>query len=106
MEPSARDGRVAFGARITLKDVSGQEIAYEIVGPDDVDSTAGRISSASPVGQALLGKRAGDMVVLRRPTGDLEVTVVSITLSGVVTTPRDQVLRPLASARWAVASTA
>src|SRR5215831_11198641 len=41
MEPLAPDGRVAFGARITLKDASGQEIAYEIVGLDEVDSTAG-----------------------------------------------------------------
>ena len=80
IEPSAPDGRAAFGARLTLQDASGQEIAYEIVGPDEVDVTAGRISIASPVGQALLGKRAGDTIILRRPKGDLEVTVVSVTV--------------------------
>jgi transcription elongation factor GreB len=80
VEPSAPDGRVAFGARITMEDASGRETAYEIVGPDEVDVVSGRISIASPVGQALVGKRAGDAVVLRRPKGNLEVTVVSVTL--------------------------
>jgi transcription elongation factor GreB len=80
LEPSAPDGRVAFGARVTLEDATGQAIAYEIVGPDEVDVAAGRISIASPVGQALLGKREGDVVVLRRPKGDARVTVVSVAL--------------------------
>ncbi len=78
LEPSAPDGRVAFGARVTVEDASGQETTYEIVGPDEVDVTAGRISIASPVGKALLNKRAGDVVVLRRPKGDVEVTVRSV----------------------------
>jgi transcription elongation factor GreB len=69
---------VAFGARVTLDSASGEQVAYEIVGPDEVDVAAGRISIASPVGRALLGKRAGDVVVLRRPRGDVEVTVVSV----------------------------
>ena len=80
LEPSAPNGRVAFGARVTVEDLKGDTIAYEIVGPDEVDVAAGRISIASPVGRALLGKRAGDVVVLRRPKGDVEVTVVSVTL--------------------------
>ena len=80
LEPSAPDGRVAFGARVTVEDLKGDTSAYEIVGPDEVDVAAGRISIASPVGRALLGKRAGDVVVLRRPKGDVEVTVTSVTL--------------------------
>ena len=80
LEPSAPDGRVAFGARVTVEDLKGDTIAYEIVGPDEVDVAAGRISIASPVGRALLGKRAGNVVVLRRPKGDVEVTVTSVTL--------------------------
>ena len=80
LEPSAPDGRVAFGARVTVEDLKGDTSAYEIVGPDEVDVAAGRISIASPVGRALLGKRASDVVVLRRPKGDVEVTVTSVTL--------------------------
>jgi transcription elongation factor GreB len=78
LEPSAPDGRVAFGARVTVDDARGDAITYEIVGPDEVDVAAGRISIASPVAQALLGKRAGDTAVLRRPKGAAEVTVVSV----------------------------
>ena len=78
LEPSAPDGRVAFGARVTLEDANGDVTTYEIVGPDEVDVAAGRISIASPVGQALLNKRAGDAVVLRRPKGAVEVTVMSV----------------------------
>ncbi|MBM3218517.1 MAG: hypothetical protein FJZ38_07495 [Candidatus Rokubacteria bacterium] len=80
LEPSAPDGRVAFGARVVLEDETGQLIAYEIVGPDEMDVAAGRISIASPVAQALLGKRAGDAAVLRRPKGNAEVTIVSVAL--------------------------
>ena len=80
LEPSAPDGKVAFGARVTVEDAQGDVVEYEIVGPDEVDVAAGRISIASPVGQALLGKRAGDVVVLRRPKGAVEVTVTSVTV--------------------------
>ena len=78
LEPSAPDGRVAFGARVTVEDANGDAITYEIVGPDEMDVAAGRISIASPVAQALLGKRAGDTVVLRRPKGAVEVTVTAV----------------------------
>jgi len=82
LEPSAPDGKVAFGARVTVEDTSGRVSAYEIVGPDEVDVAAGRISIASPVAQALLGTRAGDVVVIRRPRGNVEVTVVAVTVPG------------------------
>ena len=61
---------------MTVEDAQGQATVYEIVGPDEVDVAAGRISIASPVGHAFLGKRVGDTVTLRRPKGDVEVTVV------------------------------
>jgi transcription elongation factor GreB len=79
VEPSAPEGRAAFGARVTVEDDEGEITTYELVGPDEVDLPARRISSASPVGQALLGKRAGDRAVLRRPKGAVEVTVRSVT---------------------------
>ena len=82
VEPSAPDGRAAFGARVTVEDEGGALTTYELVGPDEVDLPARRISAASPVGQALLGKRAGDRAVLRRPKGSVEVTVRSVTRPG------------------------
>jgi transcription elongation factor GreB len=79
-EPSLVDGRVGFGTRVTVEEADGRRTAYEIVGPDEVEPARGQISIASPVARALLGKRAGDVVVLRRPRGDIEVTLVSVTV--------------------------
>ena len=78
--PSLVDGRAGFGTRVTVEDADGTRITWELVGPDEADLAAGQISVASPVAQALLGKRAGDVAVLRRPKGDAEVTVLSVTL--------------------------
>ena len=78
VEPSGADGRVAFGARVTVEEEEGRTTSYELVGPDEADLAARQISIASPVAQALLGKRAGDRVVVRRPKGNVEVTVVSV----------------------------
>ena len=80
-EPSLVDGRVGFGTSVIVEEANGRRTSYEIVGPDEVEPARGQISVASPVARALLGKRAGDLVVLRRPRGDIEVTVVSVTVA-------------------------
>ena len=80
-EPSLVDGRAGFGTSVTVEEPDGRRTGYEIVGPDEVEPARGQISAASPVARALLGKRAGDVVVLRRPRGDIEVTVVSVTMA-------------------------
>jgi transcription elongation GreA/GreB family factor len=81
VEPLLADGRVGFGTRVTVEDGDGRRTSYELVGPDEVDVAARKISIASPVAQTLLGKRAGDQVILRRPKGDVTVTVHSVTSS-------------------------
>jgi transcription elongation factor GreB len=80
-EPSLVDGRVGFGTSVTVEAADGRRTSYEIVGPDEVEPASRQISVASPVARALLGKRVGDVVVLRRPRGDIEVTVVSVTVA-------------------------
>ena len=77
-EPSLVHGRVGFGTCVIVEGADGRRTCYEIVGPDEVEPARRQISVASPVARALLGKRAGDVVVLRRPRGDIEVTVVSV----------------------------
>ena len=79
--PSLVDGRAGFGTSVIVEDADGRRVSYEIVGPDEVEPDKGQISVASPVARALLGKRAGDVAVLRRPRGDIEVTVVSVTVA-------------------------
>ena len=77
----AGDGRVHFGAWVSLEDEGGAVVEYQLVGPDEFDVEAGRISIDSPVGKALLGRECGDEVVVRRPKGDavFEITAVRYT---------------------------
>ena len=102
-EPSLVDGRVGFGradrARAQVEEADGRRTCYEIVGPDEVEPARRQISVASPVARALLGKRAGDLVVLRRPRGDIEVTVVSVTVAPGQGTARNSTWTLLGSKR-------
>jgi transcription elongation factor GreB len=70
--------RVFFGAWVTLEDEDGNEVTYRIVGPDESDVDKGFISMDAPVAKALLGKRDGDDVTVRRPKGDISYTIVGI----------------------------
>jgi transcription elongation factor GreB len=71
--------RVYFGATLTLEnDDDGTVVTYQLVGADETDLKAGRISVDSPVGRALMGKLAGDTVTVRRPKGEVDLTIVAI----------------------------
>jgi transcription elongation factor GreB len=72
------DGKVYFGAWVKLEDEDGEVVEYRIVGPDEFDPKARRISMDSPVGSAILGKRVGDEVLVRRPRGDAYLTVLEV----------------------------
>ncbi|HVY49600.1 MAG TPA: transcription elongation factor GreB [Minicystis sp.] len=79
VDPAAQKGdKIFFGATVELEDEDGGRVAYTIVGEDETDGKRGRISWRSPVGRALLGKRPGDAVLVRRPAGDLELTVLVV----------------------------
>ena len=58
---------IFFGAFVELEDEHGAQARYRIVGEDEIDVEKGYISWRSPLGRALLKKRAGDIVVFRRP---------------------------------------
>jgi transcription elongation factor GreB len=74
----AKDGKVAFGAWVTVEDEEGKEHRYRLVGPDEVDVKGGRVSVESPMGLALLGRRAGHEVTVVRPKGRAEYTVTGV----------------------------
>ena len=75
-----KDGdRVYFGAWVTIEDEEGDRQRYRLVGPDEFDAKAGRISVDSPVGRALMGQRLGDEVIVRRPKGETVYEILEIT---------------------------
>jgi transcription elongation factor GreB len=79
VEPSEeQEGKVYFGAWVTIEDEDEKRSTYRIVGTDEPDSAKGWISVESPVARALLGKAEGDVVTIRRPKGDADVTIVKI----------------------------
>ena len=63
------DGRCVFGATIDLEEKGGKAITYQIVGEDEADIKARRISISSPIARALIGKEAGDEVDVNTPGG-------------------------------------
>jgi transcription elongation factor GreA len=70
---------IGFGATVTLTDMeSDEEIVYIIVGENESDVKASKISIAAPLARAMLGKAEGDEVVVRLPKGDREFEVVKI----------------------------
>jgi transcription elongation factor GreB len=80
-EPPSDPSRAFFGAWVTLEDEDGAEVTYRIVGPDESDVEKGWISIEAPVAKALLGKREGDEVTVRRPKGDITYTILQIRYS-------------------------
>jgi transcription elongation factor GreA len=76
-EEGAPDGVARIGARVTVEDADGRS-TYFIVGPTEVDPSAGRISAQSPIGSALIGKRAGDVARVAAPAGEMELKVVEV----------------------------
>jgi len=71
--------RVSIGDSITLQDLaSGEELRYTLVSPREVDVTRGRISGASPVGRATVGKGQGEIVEVTVPAGKLRYQIKQV----------------------------
>jgi len=75
--PKSKDV-VGFGATVVVVTAPGEQQTFTIVGEDNADVHKGRISYTSPLGQALMGAKAGSVVVWHRPAGDRDVTVKSV----------------------------
>lgn len=74
-------GRVIFGSTITLINLDTEKsVTYQIVGEDEADVPAGKISVISPIARAMMGKQEGDEVVVNAPGGDLEFEINSVKL--------------------------
>jgi transcription elongation factor GreA len=83
IDPSTlpQDGRVVFGAVVDLEDQdSGARLTYQIVGEDEADLKAGRISVTSPIARALVAKSQGDVVDVAAPGGTRSYEIVAVRL--------------------------
>jgi len=72
------DGRCVFGATVDLEEKGGKPITYQIVGEDEADIKAGRISISSPIARALIGKEAGDEVDVQTPGGVKKYEILDV----------------------------
>lgn len=62
--------RAVFASRVLLENIdTGEEVTYQLVGPDESDIEKGKISVSSPLGKAMLGKKPGDEITLQAPGG-------------------------------------
>jgi len=81
IDPSAidADGRVVFGATVEIEDLaSGDRKAYQIVGDDEADIKASKISVNSPIARALIGKSEGDTADVQAPGGVRSYEVLGV----------------------------
>ncbi|MCC7008965.1 MAG: transcription elongation factor GreA [Acidobacteria bacterium] len=69
--------RAGFGAKLTLRE-GDRQFVYELVLPEDANPDAGFVSVASPIGRALVGKEAGDEVVVPTPGGSRTLEIVKL----------------------------
>ncbi|GGN05522.1 transcription elongation factor GreA [Thermus composti] len=70
--------RVALGCQVELETESGERLSLAIVGSHEADIFSGKISDESPLGQALLGKKVGDVVEIRGKKGAQVYTILEI----------------------------
>jgi len=71
--------RAVFGSRVLLENLeTGQDVEYQLVGPDESDVENGRISIVSPLGRAILGRKPGDELVVEVPGGKRAYELVEI----------------------------
>ncbi|MFZ5756859.1 MAG: transcription elongation factor GreA [Pseudomonadota bacterium] len=76
MEPT---GKVIFGTTVDIVNIdSDQRVTYTIVGEDEADIKANRISNTSPIARALLGKEEGDVVKVQTPGGVVEYEIEAV----------------------------
>lgn len=78
VEPET-DGELDIGERVRVRDLaSGELLDFRIVGTGDSNPACGDISHNSPVGSALLGQRAGDIIEVKVPTGPIRLELVEV----------------------------
>ncbi len=71
--------RAGYGSRVWLLDLQkSAEVEYKLVSPEEADAANGLISTSSPIGKALLGRRVGDEITVQTPAGSKEFELVKL----------------------------
>lgn len=71
--------RAVFASRVLLENIdTGEDVEYQLVGPEESDINEGRISIASPLGKAIVGRKPGDEITLQAPGGKRVYELVEI----------------------------
>jgi transcription elongation factor GreA len=79
VEPDSSNGTVDVGERVRLRDMdTGEQVEFELVGSFEGNPFEGRISVASPLGEALLGRRRGEVAIVDAPKGQMRFTILAI----------------------------
>ncbi len=78
IKDGVKKGSVSLGSKVDFVTEDGEEFSYEIVGTTEADVESGRISNESPIGNALLGKKAKDQVIVKAPAGAYTVTIKKV----------------------------
>ncbi|MDP2247232.1 MAG: GreA/GreB family elongation factor [Nitrosomonadales bacterium] len=76
--PKLDNDKVVFGTTVHMEDEDGVLTTFTIVGEDEADIAAHKVSWISPLAKALLGHKVGDSVVWRRPAGDMNLEITDI----------------------------
>ncbi len=71
--------RIRFGATVTYEDVeTGDKTTWKIVGEEEADFKAKKISNKSPIARAIMGKEEGDEIIIKVPKGTIEVEITDV----------------------------
>jgi transcription elongation factor GreA len=71
--------RAVFGCKVVLENIeTGEDVRYQLVGPDESDIENGRISVSSPLGKAIIGRKPGDELKLEVPAGKRSYELIEI----------------------------
>ena len=71
--------RAALGSTVLLRAEDGATVTYELVMPEDADPAKGWVSTASPIGRAIVGREEGDEIQVKTPSGVREFEIVELT---------------------------
>jgi transcription elongation factor GreB len=77
-KPDNSASQVLFGATVIVEDDEGERLTYEIVGEDEADIKANKVSWTSPLAKALIGHKVGENVIWARPAGNANLEIIKI----------------------------